>query len=133
MRVKLTKIICLVLFITVLLLVGATPVSASSSITSIPDCQSITCGETTTAPLCCINANCLVAHNVMVNIAPPCRISPNINEICQVSLPASAENGAFVFNDIKPTEIGPNQNSPPNSGVNYRCRNCLTQEEPPLN
>ena len=132
MRGYLTKTICLILFISVFLLVGASPVLAHNSM-SLANCQDNTCGETTTAPVCCNYGDCSVAHNVIINLTLPSgRLSPNINKIYPVSQPSSIANPAPILSNIKPLDTGPNQNSPPTCGTNYCCRNCLTQEEPPL-
>ena len=127
---KLTKIICLVMFFAVILVVGASPVSADTSMSSITDCH--TDQETTAVPLCCLNSACLVAHNINVNLAlPDGRFSLNSNKYT-ISQLASIINPTLLANNTKPFDTGPGQDTSQFGAVFYRCRNCLTQEEPPL-
>jgi hypothetical protein len=132
MRVYLSKLVCIVLFIAVVLLVAASPASAHSTMVLETDCHCDVCQETATALTCCINADYPVDHIIMINLTQPSRISPNINKIFQVSQPASMAYPTFILSKVKPLDNGPGQVLPLISGVNYRCRSCLTQEEPPL-
>jgi hypothetical protein len=126
----LTKIICLVLLIAVILIVGTSSVSADTSMSSMTDCHNDTCEEATNIPLCCMNAACLVAYNIDVNLAlTDGRFSYNK---CPISQPASLADPALVSNSIKPFDTGPGQDTSQMSAACYRCRDCLAQEEPPL-
>lgn len=127
----LTKIICLVVFITVSLMVGTSAVSADTSMSSTTDCRADTCEETTTIPLCCINAACQVVHNINVNLAlPNDRFSQKYKY--PISQSASIADPALLSNSIKPTDTGPGQDTSQISADYYRCRDCLALEEPPL-
>lgn len=126
---KLRKAICLLIFIAMVSLTGATPVSAQSmegmgSNHSRPD------QENASVPLCCLTADCPLYHSVAVK-ALPCPDSFTLMKVVKlVSLPAN------LIPESSSDQQRPSQRDtllgflgPP--GSEYYCRNRLKSEEPP--
>ena len=132
MRDIMTKIIYLILFIALFLLVGASPVSVQASVPSTINCQGAVCGNGADhPPLCCITT-CLDGHVLAINVnRSVSRISPE-SKICPMFQPASNVKPSPIADNIKPCILQPCQNSPPDGGNSFHCRNSLIQEEPPL-
>jgi len=132
MRLKLTIPISLVILLAIILLIGASPLSANVMMYPMADSNDGTCDEAATIPLCCINASYLVSHYDTVNLNLPVgRFIPNDNNVYPISHWSSSGNPT-TFSKDKPPNTGPDLDTSQIYKAHYYCRNSLTPEEPPL-
>jgi hypothetical protein len=132
MRQKLTIPIGLVILLAIILLIGASPLSANVMMYPMADSNDGTCSEAPTIPLCCISASYLVSHYDTVNLNLPVgKFIPDDNNNCSISHWTSSENPT-TFSKDKPPNTGPDLDTSQIYKAYYYCRNSLTPEEPPL-
>ena len=133
MNSKLAKVICLVILTVMVLLTGATPVSAHSmNNQGAGNCEPSPNPAQASVPACCVTPDCPLAYSTTANLPP----SPNQialgKAVQMVRLPASVlPDSSFDCAQLSQQDTCQSILHPP--GADFRCRNSLNSEEPPLN
>jgi len=128
MNSKLTRVICLVILMVVVLLIGATPVTAHS-MGDADSCPLPSIQEKAPLPPCCITPVCPLAYSNTANL-PPVPDQLTLSKLVQTVrlnanlLPDSSYQKAPCQQDTSQSILRP-------PGADCPCRNSLQSEEPP--
>ena len=132
MNLKLAKVICLVILMVVVLLTGATPVSAQSmDMTGAGSCAPSPSPAQASVPACCITPDCPLTYSTTANL-PPAPGQLSLSKVVQfVRLPASLlPDSSFNYANLSQQVTCQSILQP--RGADFRCRSSLQSEEPPL-
>jgi|GEM_PF-6259799 len=130
MNSKLAKVICLVILIVMVLLTGATPVTAHA-MDGASTCPASSSHENAPLPACCVTPDCPLAYSTTANL-PPAPGHLTLSKVVHfVRLPASVTPQSSFDLKSPCAQNTPQSISPP-PGANCLCRNSLQSEEPPL-
>lgn len=130
MQLRQMKAICLPVLVVVVLLLGVTPVSAQTEEME-HDCSSYIGQGRASVPSCCVTADCPLSGPVTASVAPsPGRLVQGkavqpVRPRASVD-PAPCLNGEWAGKGGQPPDL------PGPSSDEFRCRDCLKSEEPPL-
>ena len=132
MRSKFLTAICLVILLVIMLFTGATPVSAQSmDMAGAGSCHHSPGNDMASLPLCCITADCPLSHTITASLPP----SPNqitLSKVIQLGRLNASPSGESSFDLNSPSRLDSPRQIPRPPGADYRCRNSLSSEEPPL-
>ncbi len=118
--------ICVLMFAVLVFLVGVMPVHAET-MDEAGSCQPYPGHNQAPAPLCCYIADYPVSYSCTINVLP----SPNRLTLAEVS-PFMAPRTDYSLARQKPLGRDMIQGLFLPSGADFRCRNSLESEEPPL-
>ncbi len=126
---RLTKAICLIIFIAAVLLFGATPVSANA-MDGMVNCPSGPIQDKVSVPLCCLHSDYPVTNANMVNVLQPLNRFSLSKAAHPVMLRTNLiSEASFDKKTLSQRDTPQGVIHPP--GISYLCRNSLESEEPP--
>ncbi|MBM2824980.1 MAG: hypothetical protein HW402_644 [Dehalococcoidales bacterium] len=127
-RLKLVRAICLLVFIAIVLLIGATPVSAVA-MDGAGGCPPTHGQAKASVPLCCVTPDCPLAHSITANVLPS-HNHLTLSKVVHIRLTANQlTESSFDRKRLSQRDTPQAILRPPGDG--YRCRNSLNSEEPP--